>query len=253
MQATPQLTVPSLGMAQFTPQSQKHHARTSVANQVVHDSANGETAVKEQQLVQALRNGDEAMFAATVDECSGLLLRLAMSYVPSRAVAEEVVQETWTGVLKGIGRFEGRSSFKTWLLTILTNRAKTRGVRERRYQPIGLVGSSSEHDDGPSLEDSLFVAEGLGKGSGVDPPQGWEPDTPEGALLSKECRHAIEKAIETLPASQRQVITLRDVEGVSAEDVCLMLEVSESNQRVLLHRARCKVRKILEHYLQGPL
>ena len=202
-------------------------------------------------LVQALQEGDEQAFSAVMDLYSGSLLRLAMSFVPSRAVAEEVVQETWMGVLEGIGRFEGRSSFKTWLFRILTNRAKTRGTRERRYEPFGLSGSDSDGDDGPSLEDSLFVTEGSGKGHWADPPQGWEPDTPERALLSKECRMAIEQAIDGLPETQRQVITLRDVEGVSAEEVCNILSISETNQRVLLHRARTKVRRVLDPYVRG--
>lgn len=202
-------------------------------------------------LVQALQRGDEKVFTAVMELYSGSLLRLAMSFVPSRAVAEEVVQETWMGVLEGIGRFEGRSSFKTWLFRILTNRAKTRGTRERRYEPFGLSGSDSDGDDGPSFEDSLFVTEGSGKGHWADPPQGWEPDTPERVLLSKECRTAIETAINGLPDNQRQVITLRDVEGVSAEEVCNILNISETNQRVLLHRARTKVRCVLDPYVRG--
>ena len=202
-------------------------------------------------LVQALQRGDERVFAEVMDLYSGSLLRLAMSFVPSRAVAEEVVQETWMGVLEGIGRFEGRSSFKTWLFRILTNRAKTRGTRERRYEPFGLSGSDSDGDDGPSLEDSLFVTEGSGKGHWADPPQAWEADTPERALLSKECRTAIEEAINGLPDTQRQVMTLRDVEGVSAEEVCNILSISETNQRVLLHRARTKVRSVLDPYVRG--
>mgnify|MGYP000229923028 FL=1 len=202
-------------------------------------------------MVEALQRGDEAVFSAVMEAYSGSLLRLAMSFVPSRAVAEEVVQETWMGVLEGIGRFEGRSSFKTWLFRILTNRAKTRGTRERRYEPFGLPGSDSDGDDGPSLEDSLFVTEGSGKGHWADPPQGWEPDTPERALLGKECRLAIEQAIGGLPDNQRQVITLRDVEGVSAEEVCNILTISETNQRVLLHRARTKVRRVLDPYVRG--
>ena len=188
-----------------------------------------------------------------MDWYSGSLLRLAMSYVPSRAVAEEVVQETWMGVFEGIHRFESRSSFKTWLFRILTNRAKTRGIRESRYEPSGLNVTSMAADEGPSLEDSLFVGEGSGKGHWADPPQAWEPDTPERVLLSKECRAAIEHAIENLPASQRQVITLRDIEGVSSEEICNILGISETNQRVLLHRARTKVRRELEPYIQEDM
>ena len=202
-------------------------------------------------LVQALQRGDETVFSAVMEAYSGSLLRLAMSFVPSRAVAEEVVQETWMGVLEGIGRFEGRSSFKTWLFRILTNRAKTRGTRERRYEPFGLPGADTDGGEGPSIEDSLFVTEGSGKGHWADPPQGWEADTPEKALLSKECRAAIEEAINELPDNQRQVITLRDVEGVSAEEICNILTISETNQRVLLHRARTKVRRVLDPYVRG--
>jgi len=202
-------------------------------------------------LVQALQGGDEAVFSSVMDWYSGSLLRLAMAYVPSRAVAEEVVQETWMGVLEGIGRFESRSSFKTWLFRILTNRAKTRGTRERRYEPLGLVGSNSEGEEGPSREDTLFVTEGSGKGQWIDPPQDWDPDTPERALLSKECRAVIEEAIQDLPDKQRQVITLRDVEGMSSEEICNILDISETNQRVLLHRARTKVRRVLDPYVRG--
>ncbi|HBP87436.1 MAG TPA: RNA polymerase subunit sigma-24 [Nitrospiraceae bacterium] len=186
-----------------------------------------------------------------MDWYSGSLIRLAMSFVPSRAVAEEVVQETWLGVFEGIHRFESRSSFKTWLFRILTNRAKTRGLRESRYQPFGLTASSGDTDEGLSLEDSLFVTEGSGRGHWKDPPDAWEPDTPERVLLSKECRAAIEQAIERLPPIQRQVITLRDIEGVGSEEVCNILEISETNQRVLLHRARTKVRRELNPYVQG--
>jgi len=212
----------------------------------VHDTLK----LDEPGLVRALQSGDEKVFSAVMDWYSGSLLRLAMSHVPSRAVAEEVVQETWMGVLEGIHRFEGRSSFKTWLFRILTNRAKTRGIRESRYEAFGLSASSTDADQGPSLEDSLFVAEGSEKGHWKDPPQAWEPETPERVLLSKECRLAIEHAIERLPATQRQVMTLRDIEGASSEEVCNILEISETNQRVLLHRARTKVRRELEPYVR---
>lgn len=202
-------------------------------------------------LVRALQAGDEQVFSAVMDWYSGSLMRLALSFVPSRAVAEEVVQETWMGVFESIHRFERRSSFQTWLFRILTNRAKTRGIRESRYQPVGLSASSGDTDEGPSLEDSLFVTEGSRMGHWKDPPDVWEPDTPERVLLSKECRAAIEQAIESLPATQRQVIILRDIEGVGSEEVCNILEISETNQRVLLHRARTRVRRELSPYIQG--
>ncbi len=202
-------------------------------------------------IVRALQEGDESVFSAVMDWYSGALLRLAMAYVSSRAVAEEVVQETWMGVLEGIHRFEGRSSLKTWLFRILTNRAKTRGTRESRYEAFGLRGDSPDSDEGPNLEDALFVTEGSREGHWKNPPQSWEAETPERALLSKECRIAIEEAIAQLPDTQRQVITLRDVEGVSSDEVCNILEISETNQRVLLHRARVKVRRVLEPYVRN--
>ncbi|MGD9853001.1 MAG: RNA polymerase sigma factor [Nitrospirales bacterium] len=199
-------------------------------------------------VIKGLQQGDEQIFEYVVGRYSGSLLRVALTYVPSRAVAEEVVQETWLGVFEGIGRFEGRSSFQTWLFRILSNRAKTRGVRESRYESMGL-GPAGEQDDGPSLEDALFVTEGSRAGHWKVPPSDWEPDTPERTLLSKECRKAIEAAIADLPLTQRQVITLRDLECVSSEDICNILNISETNQRVLLHRARAKVRQSLNHYL----
>lgn len=199
-------------------------------------------------VIKGLQEGNERIFEMVVDRYSGSLLRLALAYVPSRAVAEEVVQETWLGVFEGIGRFEGRSSFQTWLFRILSNRAKTRGVRESRYESMGL-GTADDPDEGPPLESSLFVTEGSGAGHWKVPPQDWEPDTPERALLSKECRETIEGAIAALPSMQRQVMTLRDLEGVSSEDICNIVGISETNQRVLLHRARNKVRRLLNRYM----
>lgn len=201
-------------------------------------------------IIKGLQAGDEAVFDKVVDRYSGPLLRLALTYVPNHAVAEEVVQETWLGVFQGIGRFEGRSSFQTWLFRILTNRAKNQGVRERRYKLFGL-GTAGDPDEGPSLEDTLFIAQGERKGHWVTPPQAWKPDTPERALLSKECREVIEKAIDGLPSTKRQIITLRDLAGASSHDVCNIMEISETNQRVLLHRARTHVRKVLDAYLSS--
>ena len=200
------------------------------------------------RIIKGLQQGDEQIFEYVVSRYSGSLLRVAMAFVPSLAVAEEVVQETWLGVFEGISRFEGRSSFQTWLFRILSNRAKTRGVRESRYEPMGL-STAGEQEEGPSLEESLFVTEGSKAGHWKVPPAEWEPDTPERVLLSKECRETIDAAITALPLNQRQVITLRDLEGVSSEDICNILNISETNQRVLLHRARTKVRQSLQHYL----
>ncbi|GJL56344.1 MAG: RNA polymerase sigma24 factor [Nitrospirales bacterium] len=202
----------------------------------------------ESQVLELLRNGDEATFAQVVDQYSGSLLRLAMAYVPSRAVAEEVVQETWLGVFEGLARFEGRSSFKTWLFTILTNRAKTRGQRESRY--VGLAEKTGMDDDdaGTGVDLDLFIQAGTRAGHWIEPPHAWDHGTPERFALSKEIGEQIERAIAALPHTQRQVITLRDLEGVSSEEVCNIMGVTETNQRVLLHRARTRVRKTLASF-----
>jgi RNA polymerase sigma-70 factor, ECF subfamily len=199
-------------------------------------------------LVDALRRGDERAFAELVDEHSSSLLRVAMIYVGSRAVAEEVVQETWLGVLCGIDRFEGRSSFKTWLFKILTNTARTRGARERRTVPFSAFAEAGREDEGPVVDPDRFFPPdhdrypdhwALG-------PVRWQ--TPEEGLVSGETRAVIDETIAELPDSQRTVITLRDIEGWPSEEVCAALVISEGNQRVLLHRARAKVRTALEAY-----
>ena len=209
------------------------------------------TSSDDLEQLEALRNGDERAFASLVDRYYGSLLRLAMAYVPSRAVAEEVVQETWVGVLEGLSRFEGRSSLKTWIFRILTNRAKTRGQRERRYEPMGLGGDSGDNPEGPPVDPDRFLKSGYFVDHWVSQPNAWEDETPERLLLSKETRAQIEKAIEALPPTQRQVITLRDIEEVSSQEVCNILDITETYQRVLLHRARSKVRRTLEPYTEG--
>jgi RNA polymerase sigma-70 factor (ECF subfamily) len=199
----------------------------------------------ELKLVAALRAGDEAAFAALVDRYHGSLVRLASTYVRERSVAEEVAQETWLAVLNGIDRYEGRSSLKTWLFRILTNRAKTRGERESRSVPFSSIGEADE----PAVDPDRFRAEGdQYPGGWKELPRPWEGD-PEGRLLAGEARRLILDAIEQLPPAQRAVITLRDIEGFDADDVCNVLELSDTNQRVLLHRARSKVRGVLEQYL----
>ena len=192
-------------------------------------------------LLARLRAGDEAAFMTLVDRYGPLMLRIALSHTPSRAVAEEVVQEAWLGVLQGLDRFEGRSTLKTWILRIVANRARTRGERERRSVPL----SSLE----PTVDPARFRPES-------DPryPGGWAtpPDTwPEEQLLQAETLRRIEDAIAKLPPRQQEVILLRDVAGWDAQDVGTALELTDGNQRVLLHRARAKVRNDLEQYLEG--
>jgi RNA polymerase sigma-70 factor, ECF subfamily len=194
------------------------------------------------ELVERLRAGDEAAFAMLVHDYGGAMLRVAQMYVSSRAVAEDVVQEAWLGVLNGIDRFEGRSSLKTWIFRILTNTAKTRGQREARSLPFSSLGG----DDSEGFEPSVGPERFIGTGHWGIPPRAW----PEERLLSGETLSVIEAAIERLPPAQRTVITLRDVQGWSADEVRNALELTETNQRVLLHRARAKVRSALEQYLE---
>lgn len=204
----------------------------------------------EQTLVSALREGDEAAFGFLLDTYHGPLLRLAMAHVPSRAVAEEVVQETWQGVLESLPRFEGRSSLKTWMFRILTNRAKTRGQRERRYESLDSGDGQSDGDDEGWREPERFIQAGSLAGHWSTLPSMWDEETPERLLLSKESRALIQQAISALPPVQRQVITLRDIDELDSKEVCNILEVTETNQRVLLHRARSRVRKIIEQQLE---
>ena len=195
---------------------------------------------QEAKLVEKLRAGDEEAFMELIRGLNPSLLRVARMFVPTSALAEDVVQETWLAVLKGIDRFEGRSSLKTWIFRILTNTAKTRGERERRSVPFSTL-DTEEGGFEPAVERSRFT----GTGHWAVLPRAW----PEDRLLANETRSLIERAIERLPPSQRAVITLRDVEGWTADEVRNALELSETNQRVLLHRARAKVRGALEQYL----
>ncbi|HKP89248.1 MAG TPA: sigma-70 family RNA polymerase sigma factor [Thermoleophilaceae bacterium] len=192
-------------------------------------------------LVDRLRKGDEAAFMELVERYHGALVRLAQSFVPSRAVAEEVAQETWLGVLNGIDRFEGRSSLKTWIFRILVNRAKTRGERESRSVPF----SSLEDAEGePAVDPDRFAS----AGNWSSPPRRWEGEPVE-RLLAGEEREVIDATIAELPPAQRSVITLRDIEGLDADETCDLLDLTDGNQRVLLHRARSRVRQALEDYL----
>ncbi|HSK16399.1 MAG TPA: RNA polymerase sigma factor [Gaiellaceae bacterium] len=194
-----------------------------------------------------LRSGDERAFAALVAEHGPSLLRVASLFVSSRAVAEEVVQETWMGFLNGLDRFEGRSSVKTWLFRILANIAKTRAVREARAVPFSSLGDRLQEK--PSVDPDRFFEPGhRWDGHWSSAPQRWD-DAPEARLVARETRGVIEQAIAALPDSQRAVVSLRDVEGWSSKEVCELLSISEGNQRVLLHRARSRVRATLEDYL----
>lgn len=200
------------------------------------------------RLIEALRGGDEAAFASLIDSHGSSLLRVARAYVGSRAVAEEVVQETWLGVVQGIERFEGRSSLRTWIFGILTNVASTRAARERRSVPFSTLAAREAAQGERVVEPERFFGPDHDRWPDhwAVGPTAWP--TPEEGLLSMEARELIARAIETLPLAQRTVISLRDIEGWPSGEVCAALEISEGNQRVLLHRARATVRNSLESY-----
>lgn len=205
----------------------------------------------EQRLVERLRGGDQAAFMELVELHSPAMLRVAQTFVPSRAVAEEVVQETWLGVLRGIDGFEGRSSLRTWLFRILTNRAKTRGERESRTVPFSTLATREAEGDEPSVDPDRFTRpDDGGPGFWAAPPRRWE-ESPERSLQSSEALEMVRAVVDALPRAQRLVITMRDLEGWPSDEVCNALEISETNQRVLLHRARSKVRSALEGYFDG--
>jgi RNA polymerase sigma-70 factor (ECF subfamily) len=208
-------------------------------------------APEDARIVDALRAGDEAAFTMLVEEWSPAMLRVARIYVPTRAIAEEVVQDTWIAVLRGIDRFEGRSSLRTWVFRILTNTAKTRGERERRTLPLSALEDPLRVPE-PAVSPDRFLDPDHPHypGHWASPPASWS-DQPEEKLLGAETRAVIDMAIARLPPAQRAVITLRDVQGWTADDACNVLGVSETNQRVLLHRARAKVRQALEDYLDA--
>lgn len=201
----------------------------------------------ERRLVAALRAGGERAFVELVDRHAASMLRVARLYVSSRAVAEEVVQEAFLGVVAGIGRFEGRSSLRTWVFRILTNCAKTRGARESRSVPFSAFVEPGE----PTVDPDRFL-DGSHRWAGHWASSPARFDTlPEERLLAGETRRLVGDTIATLPPAQRAVITLRDVEGWEAAEVCECLQVSEGNQRVLLHRARARVRERLEQYVRS--
>lgn len=203
------------------------------------------------RLTEAIRDGDESAFSILVERHHSALLRLAMAHVSDRSIAEEVVQETWIGVMEGLDRFEGRSSLKTWIFRILTNKAKTRGVRESRHVSFSPLAAADDGSDEPAVESARFRTTGHWAGYWASYPPPWDENTPEKLLLSKEGTTFLEQAIEALPPKLRQIIIMRDVEGLNSEEACNVLGISETNQRVLLHRARSKVRRELEQYLEG--
>jgi RNA polymerase sigma-70 factor (ECF subfamily) len=205
------------------------------------------TAADEAQLIARLRAGDEEAFETLVRRYHTSMMAVARSYVKTRALAEEVIQDAWMGVLKGIDRFEGRSSLKTWVMRIVVNTATTRGVREARSVPFSSLATEGEEE--PAVEADRFRGpDGGFPGHWAGYPANWG-ELPEDRLLGHETLGIVKTAIEELPPAQRTVITLRDMQGWDPEEVTAALEISDGNQRVLLHRARSKVRSALEAHL----
>jgi RNA polymerase sigma-70 factor, ECF subfamily len=204
-------------------------------------------ASEDLQLVQRLRAGDEDAFMMLVEQHQAMMLRIARMYVSSQAVAEEVVQDAWLGILQGLPKFEGRSSFRTWMYRILANIAKTRGVREGRSQPFS---SLIDPEASPTAPESWFRgADDRWPGGWSTFPNDWR-GLPEDRLLAGETVRVVGEAIDDLPPVQAEVIRLRDVLGWTSEDVRNVLDLSETNQRVLLHRARSRVRRAVDDYLE---
>jgi RNA polymerase sigma-70 factor, ECF subfamily len=201
----------------------------------------------DRRLVEALRRGDGEAFAALVDRHTPAMIRVASAYVPSRAAAEEAVQDTWIAVMRGIDGFEGRSSLKTWIFRILTNVAMRSGARERRSMPFSALAQAEDTGE-PAVDPDRFLPADheLFGGHWAIMPTRWP--TPEEGLLAGETRDVIAHAIAELPPAQRTVMALRDVEGWTSEEVVEALEISPGNQRILLHRARSRVRTAIEAY-----
>lgn len=203
---------------------------------------------RDAQIAAALKAGDEAAFRDLFQRISPMMKRVALGYVDSDAVAEEVVQETWLAIVNGIDRFEGRSALGTWIFSILTNQGKSHHGRERRARPFSSIGSGGE--DEPAVHADRFQKDDEAwPGHWAIPPRPWQK--PERRLQSLEAREQLKHALAQLPPRQRAIVGLRDIDGLSAEEACGLLELSPENQRVLLHRGRSRLRALLEHYVEG--
>jgi RNA polymerase sigma-70 factor (ECF subfamily) len=204
----------------------------------------------EDQLIARLKRGDEGAFNELVNQHHSTLIRMAMAYVADREVAEEVVQDTWMAVIESLNRFEGRSSLRTWICGILIHKAKDRGVREKRHTTFSAFESYDDENE-EAVDPSRFQQSGEWADHWAFPPQPWDDQTPEKLLASQQAVNAMQRAIEALPATLKEVLILRDVEGVDAKEICEMLKITETNLYVRLHRARERVRAAVETYLSG--
>jgi RNA polymerase sigma-70 factor (ECF subfamily) len=228
-------------------ESMSHSSAISERPQSVTSSGLGKG---EDALLARLKRGDEGAFDELVTKHHSALIRMAMGYVADREVAEEVVQDTWMAVIESLNRFEGRSSLRTWICGILIHKAKDRGVREKRHTTFSAFESYDDDND-EAIDPSRFQQSGEWAGHWAFPPQPWDDQTPEKLLASQQAVNAMQRAIEALPATLKDVLILRDVEGVEAKEVCEMLKITETNLYVRLHRARERVRAAVETYLEG--
>ena len=207
---------------------------------------------EEIELINALRAGSESAFVKLIDTYHASMLRIAMLFARDPSLAEDIVQEAWVGVLHGLARFEARSSIKTWIFRILVNTAKSRATREQRTIPMSALWDRSSERFEPAVEPERFRPPDAPQYAGgwASFPLSWG-DAPEEKLIAHETQMQIRAAIEALPANQRIVVSLRDAEGWTTEEIRNILQISDANQRVLLHRGRSKVRRSLERYLTG--
>jgi RNA polymerase sigma-70 factor (ECF subfamily) len=205
-------------------------------------------AASDAETVAALRAGDERTFRELFERNYPKMKRVARGYVGSEAVAEEIVQDTWMAIVTGIDRFQGRSTLGTWIFSILTNQAKSHSARERRAMPFSSISASGPGE--PVVDPDRFQNDDEAwPGHWATPPRPWQK--PERRLLSLEARQRLKEALANLPDRQRVIVALRDVEGLMAEEVCELLDLSQENQRVLLHRGRSRLRAVLEEYIDG--
>lgn len=205
----------------------------------------------ESDLLARLQRGDERAFEALVKQHHGALIRMAMRYVSDRDIAEEVVQTTWIAVIDGIKQFEGRSSLSTWIFAILIHKAKDRGVRESRHVNFSALETYDDEGSDEGVDPSRFQVSGEFAGHWALPPQPWDEQTPERLLANKQAMVALSQAVDELPKGLREVLVLKDVEGLESQDICEKLNITETNLYVRLHRARERVRQAVETALAG--